>query len=144
MTAAAALLASLTPDQRARAVVSSQGIDLVLGPGHDAQVLQPEGLPGAAMSADQKRLLVALIKARLGILNDAAGAPTIAEIRIELDCTFFAWFGPAAPLGGAYFRVIGPSVLIEYAPQNMDGDAIEHAHTCTAIPPMSTARPGPS
>ena len=32
------------------------------------------------------------------------------------------------PLGDAYFRVTGPSVLIEYSPQDMDGDATDHAH----------------
>ena len=128
VTAAAALLASLTPDQRARAVVSSQRIDLVLGPGHDGQVLQPEGLAGAAMSPEQKRLFMALVEARLGILNEAARAPQIAAIRADLDRTSFAWFGAIKPLGDAYFRVTGPTVLIEYSPQGMDGDATDHAH----------------
>lgn len=128
VTAAAALLASLKPDQRARAVVSSRRIDLVLGPGHDGQVLQPEGLAAASMSAEQKRLFMTLIEARLGILNEAARATQIAAIRADLDRTFFAWFGKAEPLGDAYFRVTGPTVLIEYSPQDMDGDATDHAH----------------
>lgn len=128
VTAAAALLASLTPEQRARAVVSRQHIDLVLGPGHDGQVLQPEGLPGSAMTAAQKALFVALVEARLGILNADDRASAMAAIRADLDRTWFAWFGPAAPLGDAYFRVTGPTVLIEYSPQDMDGDATDHAH----------------
>lgn len=128
VTAAAALLASFTADQRAKAVVSSQRIDLVLGPGHDGQVLQPEGLAGAAMSAVQKKMFMALIEARLGILNEAARAPAMAVVRGDLDRTYFAWFGADVPLGDAYFRVTGPTVLIEYSPQDMDGDATDHAH----------------
>ena len=64
-----AVLASLTPDQRKRAVVSPQRIDLVLGPGHDGQALQPEGVPVSSMTEAQKAQLLKLVEARLGILN---------------------------------------------------------------------------
>lgn len=128
VTAAAALLAALSPAQRARAVVSSEKIDLVLGPGQDGRVLQPEGLPGSAMTPAQKAMLLALVETRLGIFGADAHDPAMAAIRAGLDQTSFAWFGPATPLGAAYFRVTGPTVLIEYAPQDMDGDATDHAH----------------
>ena len=128
VTAAAALLAGLSPGQRAKAVRGTRHIDLVLGPGQDGRVLQPEGLSGAEMTPAQKAQFMTLIEARLGILRADALAPARATIRADLDRTSFAWFGPAAPLGAAYFRVTGPTVLIEYAPQDMDGDATDHAH----------------
>lgn len=123
-----AMLASLTPTQRAKAVLGTERIDLVLGPGHDGQRLQPEGIAASAMTDSQKALLLSLIEARLGMLNADDLAARMAEIRTNLNQTYFAWYGPADTLGAAYFRVTGPTVVIEYAPQDRDGDPADHAH----------------
>ena len=120
-----ALLNSLSPAQRAKAVINAQRINLILGPGHDGQTLQPEGLPGSAMTEAQKPLFVAVIESRLGLLNADDAAPEMAAVRKYLNDTYFAWWGPAKE-GEAYFRVTGPTVLIEFAPQP-DGGA-DHAH----------------
>jgi Protein of unknown function (DUF3500) len=125
---AMAMLNSLSAEQRRKAVISSRRIDLVLGPGHDGQMLQGEGLPGSEMTDAQKEQLLAVIEARLGILNADDLALAMAAVRKNLDQTWFAWYGPTTELGAAYFRVTGPTVLIEYAPQDMDGDATDHAH----------------
>lgn len=125
---AMAMLNGLTAEQRRKAVISDRRIDLVLGPGHDGQVLQPEGLPGSEMTDAQKAQFVAVIEARLGILNADDRAMAMADVRKNLNQTSFAWYGSVTELGGAYFRVTGPTVLIEYAPQDMDGDATDHAH----------------
>jgi hypothetical protein len=123
-----AMLAGLDAGQRRRAVVGPQRIDLVLGPGHDGQKLQPEGLPGSAMTAPQKAQLVALIEARLDIVNAAHLAPAMAAVRRDLDQTYFAWFGPTADAGSAYFRVTGPTLVLEFSPQSLGGDAGNHLH----------------
>ena len=123
-----AMLAGLDAGQRSRAVVGPQRIDLVLGPGHDGQKLQPEGLPGSAMTEKQKAQLVALIEARLGIINAAHLAPAMAAVRRGLDQTYFAWFGPTPDAGSAYFRVTGPTLVLEFSPQSLGGDAANHLH----------------
>ena len=123
-----AMLAGLDAGQRSRAVVGPQRIDLVLGPGHDGQKLQPEGLPGSAMTAQQKAQLVALIEARLGIINAAHLAPVMAAARRDIDKTYFAWFGPTGDAGSAYFRVTGPTLVLEFSPQSLGGDAANHLH----------------
>ena len=123
-----AMLASLDAGQKRRAIVSPQRIDLVLGPGHDGQKLQPEGLPGSAMTPAQKAQLVALIQARLGILNDQTLASAMAPIRRDLDQTYFAWFGPTADAGSAYFRVSAPTLVLEFSPQGLGGDPANHLH----------------
>jgi hypothetical protein len=125
---AMAMLTSLDADQRRRAVISDQRIDLVLGPGHDGQVLQPEGLPGSAMTEPQRTQFLAVIQARLDILYADDLARAMADVHAHLDETYFAWYGPASELGAAYFRITGPTVSIEYAPQDNDGDATDHAH----------------
>ncbi len=126
---AQALIDSLTPDQRAKAVIAPAAIDLILGPGHDGQTLQPEGLQASAMTADQKARLLALIEARVGIVNaDDAGA-AIAKIRADIDRTWFAWFGPTNEAGGAYFRVTGPTIVMEFSPQDVrTGGVSNHLH----------------
>lgn len=126
---AQALIDSLNPDQRAKAVVSNSAINLILGPGHDGKTLQPEGLQASAMTADQKAKLLALVEARVGIMNaDDAGA-AIARIRQNIDQTWFAWFGPTAEAGGAYFRVTGPTIVMEFSPQDVrTGGVSNHLH----------------
>ena len=121
-----AMLGSLTPAQRDKAIVSSQTVGLVLGPGHDGQTLQPEGLPGREMTDAQKDRLMALIEARLGILNADDLAATLEPVRKNLDRTHFAWFGPTVA-GGAYFRVTGPTLILEFSPQDRGGVS-EHLH----------------
>jgi hypothetical protein len=120
-----ALLNSFTPAQRKRAVISDQRINLILGPGHDGQTLQPEGLPGSAMTEVQKKLLLSTIEARVGILNADDLAPKMEAIRKYVNETYFAWWGPAQE-GEAYFRVTGPTVLLEFAPQPDGGS--DHMH----------------
>jgi hypothetical protein len=122
-----ALMASLTDAQKAKAVVGARLIDLVLGPGHDGQVLQPEGLPASEMTAAQKARFLGLIEARVGILNPSEAALTMAEIRKDLDQTYFAWFGPTTDAGSAYFRVTGPTVLLEFSPQDVKNPS-NHLH----------------
>jgi hypothetical protein len=123
-----AMLASLDAGQKGRAILSPQRIDLVLGPGHDGQTMMPEGLPGSAMTAAQKTQLVALIQARLGILNDQTLASAMVPIRRDLEQTYFAWFGPTADAGSAYFRVAGPTLVLEFSPQGLGGDPANHLH----------------
>lgn len=125
---AQALMGMLSPDQIKRAVRSTEKIDLVLGPGHDGQVLQPEGLPGSAMTSAQQAQFLKLIEARLDFLNADDLRPQIAVIEATLNQTTFGWWGPTSPLGAGYYRITGPRVLIEFSPQDMDGDATNHAH----------------
>lgn len=127
-TAAQALLESLDPDQLAAAVRSDTAIDLVLGPGAHGTVIAPEGIKGSDLTESQKGLLQAVIAARLGFINDDDYAPKMATVMAELDATYFGWWGPQGTLGAAYFRVTGPSIVMEYAPQDMGGDPTEHAH----------------
>jgi Protein of unknown function (DUF3500) len=126
-----AMLESLDAAQRGKVVISSKITNLVLGPGQDGKTLQPEGLPGSAMTAAQKTKFLALIKARLSALNDDDLAVKMLEVQKNLEKTYLAWYGPTTPGGAAYYRVTGPTVLIEYAPQTDrggGGDVTNHAH----------------
>jgi hypothetical protein len=128
VAAATGLFNSLTDQQRHKAWIDRERIDLVAGPGQDGQVPRPEGLPGREMSAAQKAQLLELIEARLGILNADDLAPKIAAAKAGLDDTYFAWFGPRPEEGAAYWRVTGPRVLLEFSPQSRGGDPSNHLH----------------
>jgi hypothetical protein len=81
------------------------------------------------MDIQQKAQLLALVEARLRILMNAADrAAKMAEIERDLDRTWFAWWGPDKPLGAAYWRVTGPTLLLEFSPQPLGGDPTQHAH----------------
>ena len=115
--AAYALLDLLDQDQRRQAIIAPVHIDLVLGPGKDGENVPPAGLSAARMSAVQRCALLDLIAARIRLVGEAAAVRRLAAITADLDETWFAWAGPIGATGAAYWRILGPTVLIEYAPQ---------------------------
>ncbi|WP_052701004.1 DUF3500 domain-containing protein [Loktanella sp. S4079] len=128
LQAAQTLLNSLDDVQRDAAVVSSSAINLLTGPGEFGTVVANEGIRGDQLTDEQQQLLIDVIAARLGFINDDDYAAEMNVISAEIDDTYFGWWGPEQPLGAAYFRVTGPSIVMEYAPQDMDGDPTDHAH----------------
>lgn len=123
------LVQSLTEEQRKAAVLGFQMRDLALGPGHDGETIEPEGVKVATFSAAQRKLLLELVAEWSGIIHDAVAGKKLKEIEAQLDDTWFAWSGPVDVAGKAYFRVQGPTVIIEYAPQRLGGDVTMHIHS---------------
>jgi hypothetical protein len=121
-----ALINSLDTVQRKEAILNYQVADTVFGPGHDGEVIQPEGVRASKFTSNQQTLLLDLINEWVSILNDAAASAKMAEIKSRLADTYFAWSGPTANGSAAYFRIQGPTVEIEYAPI---GGSIDHIHT---------------
>ncbi len=128
---AIALLNSLDDQQRSQAILNYRVANLVLGPGQDGKTIQPEGLKASAMTASQRAVLLDLISEWAGIVHESAAATRMAEIKAALDDTWFAWSGPASVAPGsnvtAYYRIQGPGLVIEYAPQG--DDPAMHIHT---------------
>ena len=50
----------------------------------------------------------------------------MAEVKANLPQTYFAWSGSTTNGGLAYYRIQGPTLVIEYAPQQGD---VDHIHT---------------
>jgi Protein of unknown function (DUF3500) len=57
----------------------------------------------------------------------------MAELKADINETWFAWSGPTTVTQGsnitAYYRIQGPHLVIEYAPQRLGGDPSMHVHT---------------
>jgi hypothetical protein len=128
-----ALLNALDENQHKQAILNYQISDLVLGPGHAGEMIQPEGLKGSALDERQRKMLLDVISEWAGIVNDTYAAPRMAEIKSDLDNTYFAWSGPTThepgKNGSAYYRIQGPKIIIEFSPQGVGGDPTDHVHT---------------
>jgi hypothetical protein len=124
-----ALINSLDEAQRKQAILGFQMHDLVLGPGRDGQTIQPEGIKGSALTEKQREMLLDLASEWTGIMHEAVAKAKMEEMKKNIAETWFAWSGPTEKGSAAYFRVQGPTVLIEYAPQRLGGDATKHIHT---------------
>jgi Protein of unknown function (DUF3500) len=129
--AAFKLVNALDEKQRAQAVIGErpQG-ELLLGPGRDGKTVEPQGIKGLALSADQQGMLLDLIGTWVNIVEPEAAKARMAEIKDKIGETYFAWKGPTAKGSAVYFRVQGPTVVIEYAPQN----GTDHIHTVVRNP----------
>ncbi len=132
--AADALLDALEPELRSRAELpfdTGWGVfgdrALFLGAGRRIDLEAPVGLPRADMKPSQGRLLDALIETYLAHLSSrervARRAAIDAAGRGELH---FAWAGSLTPGESGYYRIQGPTLLIEF---DNTGDEADHVHT---------------
>jgi hypothetical protein len=128
---ALALLQALDVKQRSQAALNYKVADLVLGPGQDGKQISPEGLRASAMTDKQKAMLLQVIAEWVGIMNDAMASARMAQLKSDLNDTWFAWSGPSDSQPGtnitAYYRIQGPHLVIEYAPQS--DEPANHVHT---------------
>ena len=128
-----ALVNSLDEAQKKKAILDYRVADLVLGPGRDGKTIQPEGLQASSMTEQQRSMLLDLISEWSGIVHEAAGSVRLVQLKTAMNDTWFAWSGPTdftpGRNGSSYYRIQGPTVVIEYAPQRMGGDPSMHVHT---------------
>jgi hypothetical protein len=124
---ARALLGSLTEAQRAKAVISAEAPDDMLTANtRKAAIQEDRGISHEELTPDQRGLLMA-------ILEEYAGAQqrTVAQARLEairaagLGKLKFAWMGGLERGQRHYYRIQGPTFLIEY--DNTQNDA-NHIH----------------
>jgi hypothetical protein len=85
------------------------------------------------MNERQRAMLLDVISEWANLIHESAAADRMAELKAELNETWFAWSGPATVTPGtniaSYYRIQGPKLVIEYAPQKMGGDPSMHVHT---------------
>ena len=124
-----ALINALTAEQQKQAILGVTAMNLVLGPGTDGKTIAPEGVRAAAFTPAERTMLLGLVGEWVDILGAEAASAKMKEVEAGLADTYFAWAGPTTNGRGAYFRIQGPTVLIEYAPQGQGGNNTDHIHT---------------
>jgi hypothetical protein len=136
-----ALLGALDEAVRKQAILNDRIGDLVFGPGHAGEAIQPEGLKASALNERQRAILLDLISEWARIINDSYAAPRMEEIKAGRDDTYFAWSGPTThepgKNGSAYYRIQGPKVVIEFSPQGVGVIQRITFTRCIATPPMT-------
>ncbi|MCC6537665.1 MAG: DUF3500 domain-containing protein [Bryobacterales bacterium] len=110
------LVRSLTDAQRAKAVlsVSKTGNNNVGEAFKDNVVLDYAGLRASEMTAGQKDALVDLLGEYIGNMDAGHAKLRLAEVRRQLDRTYFAWIGGTEADSIFYYRIHSPVVLIEF------------------------------
>ena len=114
---ARALVQSLDAKQLRQALVAEVAYPDVLTKADSRAKLegQPTGLPASRMSAPQVEKLMTLIGEYANNLpRDIAERRIRKAQQTPRDQLFFAWAGSVQPGAGDYYRVQGPSFLIEY------------------------------
>jgi Protein of unknown function (DUF3500) len=121
-----AVVDSLTEPQRATAIVAPTAPnDIVSGNKNDIAPLTPAGIALAELSAPQRDGLMRLVQAYTAMMADDLAAERTSRLTAAgLDRITFAWSGPTTKGAKHYYRVQGPTFLIEYDNTQNDGNHI--------------------
>ena len=125
---ARALVMALGPSQRAAAVILDVAPDDILTEAElDVDPLSPVGVKAAALNPNQRDLLMRVIDAYTSMMAEDIAAARIERIHeAGLDEIGFAWAGAIDRGKQHYYRVQGPTFLIEY--DNTQGGG-NHIHS---------------
>lgn len=126
--AARTLLEALDASQRETAIITTTAPnDIVTMTNVKVDPLSPVGISASALTASQRALLRKLVDVYSGYMADDIAADRLARIeQAGWDRVAFAWAGPLERGAKHYYRVQGPSFLIEYDNTQNDGN---HVHS---------------
>lgn len=123
------LLLALDDKQRARATIleKAPGDILATPDKRAADIGNPAGLPYSAMSAPQRELLNQLLEVYVSRMPDDLALARWDELRKSgIEKVFFAWAGGSNRGDPHYYRLQGPTFLVEYDDTQNNAN---HIHT---------------
>ena len=136
-----ALIASLTDSQRRQAVIGDEiPRGLFTLPGRADALNKFSGLSVASMSGPQRQLLWLLIDEYVQNMEPSIADHMIGDLLQDgWDHLYFAWMGSTAYGGVMYYRIHGPSILIEFDHASTVlnpklGPNSNHIHTIMRVP----------
>ncbi|HVG56360.1 MAG TPA: DUF3500 domain-containing protein [Vicinamibacterales bacterium] len=123
-----ALVMALDEKQRATAIINATAPnEIVTNNTLDIKPLSPDGLKVSAMTPAQRDLLMKVIDAYAGLMTPDVAAQRMAKIKSAgIENVGFAWAGPVERGALHYYRVQGPSFLIEFDNTQNQGN---HVHS---------------
>lgn len=121
-----ALVLALDGGQRTTATIKGMTPeDIVTGNKPAADPLNPLGITAAAMTPAQRELLMQVIDVYASYMADDAAAERLARLRAAgVEKIAFAWAGETPPGQKHYYRVQGPTFLIEFDDVQNNGNHI--------------------
>jgi hypothetical protein len=125
---ARALVMALDQTQRGTAIINATAPnDIVTNNRIEVDPLSPAGLTASAMTAAQRDLLIKVIDAYAGLMASELASDRMAKIKAAgIEKIGFAWAGAVERGQRHYYRVQGPTFLIEY--DNTQGNG-NHIHS---------------
>ncbi|MBM3855022.1 MAG: DUF3500 domain-containing protein [Verrucomicrobia bacterium] len=122
------LIASLDATQRQTAIIAAEALkEIVTTNQKRIDPLSPAGIPAARLTAAQREKLYALVKTYLRRYRPELAAENFAKIEAAgLDRICFAWAGALDRAKPTYYRLQGPTFLIEF--DNFQNNA-NHIHS---------------
>ncbi|HZM92510.1 MAG TPA: DUF3500 domain-containing protein [Vicinamibacterales bacterium] len=122
------LVTALDAGQRKTAIFNTTALnDIVTENANDINPLSPSGLKASEMTAAQKDMLMQVVDSYAGLMAADIAADRLAKIKIAgTDNISFAWAGSIERGQKHYYRVQGPTFLIEF--DNTQNDA-NHVHS---------------
>ncbi len=126
--AAFGLIRSIDGTARDKVLIGNRSLgDIVAGPGREEMLKHYEGAPLSALNAAQQAGVMHILQLYADTLRGEVAAAAMARIRAAgLASLHFAWAGSLEPGAPHYFRIHGPSALLEY--DNSQNGA-NHAHS---------------
>jgi hypothetical protein len=123
-----ALVDSLDASQRATAIINAVApTDIVTANKNDITPLDPVGIAAPALTAKQRDLLMQIIDTYASAMEADLAADRTTKIRqAGADKITFAWAGDTARGQKHYYRVQGPTFLIEFDNTQNNGN---HVHS---------------
>jgi hypothetical protein len=125
---ARALVTALDESQRKVAIFNNVALDdIVTGNALDIKPLSPDGVKVSAMTAAQRELLTKVLDAYTGLMTPEIAADRMAKVKAAgIEKIAFAWAGSIERGQKHYYRVQGPTFLIEFDNTQNDGN---HVHS---------------
>ena len=125
---ARALLNALDDGQRKTATLEGAAPgDIITKTAVKVDPLSPVGIAASAMTPKQRELLMAVIESYTGSMSADVASERLAQLKTAgLDKISFAWAGESEAGKKHYYRVQGPTFLIEYDNTQNDGN---HVHS---------------
>jgi len=121
------LLRSLDASQRQAAILDpTSPNDILTTNSREAAIQADRGLAVTEMSAAQKAALLKLIEEHASTQTDLMARERLARAKESLNNVKFAWMGGTEKGQGHYYRVQGPSFLIEFDNTQNNGN---HVHS---------------
>ena len=124
--AARSLIESLDTPQREQAIINATAPnDIITMANVNIDPLSPAGIPASALTVSQRALLRKLVDVYTGYMADDISADRLTRIEAAgWDRVAFAWAGPLERGQKHYYRVQGPTFLIEYDKTQNDANHI--------------------
>ena len=141
-----AMINALSAEQRKKAIlkVSKTGNEALTEAWRDNVVLDYAGVSAKELSAAQRQQLLDLVALYVDNMADGHARMKMAEVRAQLDRTWFAWIGGTDTGNVFYYRIHSPVIMIEFDHQtpatlrflyaDPKQPRTEHIHTVVRTP----------